>query len=143
MVIVKGDKHEKLIVRLSAFIAFSLFMVSHEAIAQVLKPPDAPPPTSEQSLQQLVSEVRQLRAALQRINVAAYRAQVMIERLKLQQEQVARLSREVNETRENLNDTRAQTRKVKQMMGQVEHGGEAGVKNENELLALKLDLNSL
>jgi hypothetical protein len=37
-------------------------------------------PSSEQSLQELVAEVRQLRATLQRMNAAIYRGQVMLER---------------------------------------------------------------
>lgn len=56
-------------------------------------------PTSEQSLHELVTEVRQLRATLQRMNAAVYKGQVMLERLKLQQEQVTRIARELGRPR--------------------------------------------
>ena len=59
-----------------------LFLTSATALAQGTS---ASRPTSEQSLQELVREVRQLRTTLQRINTAMYKGHVLIERLKLQQ----------------------------------------------------------
>src|SRR5262245_27076757 len=86
-------------------------------------------PTSEQSLQELVTEVRQLRAALQRMNAAVYKGQVMIERYKVQQESVARLSRELNEIREQRSESNVQTAKMRNMLARVSADVEAGVNN--------------
>ena len=72
--------------------------------------------TSEQSLQELVREVRQLRAALQRINTTMYKSQVLLERMKFQQEQVGRMSRELAETRETLSEIRAGLVRLKEML---------------------------
>src|SRR6188474_1255118 len=86
----------------SIFFAVVLMCGFASASAQSVKTQ----PSSEQSLQELVTEVRQLRAMLQRMNVAVYKGQVLLERLKLQQEQVFRLSRELAETRESLSEVR-------------------------------------
>ena len=100
-------------------------------------------PTSEQSLQELVTEVRQLRAALQRMNAAVYKGQVTIERYKLQQESVGRVSRELNDTREQLSEIRIETIKLKDRLGRANADVEAGVKNPRELDALKVDIAGL
>ena len=100
-------------------------------------------PTSEQSLQQLVSEVRQLRAALQRINTTMYKSQVLLERMKFQQEQVARMSRELAETRENLSEVRAGLTRLKEMLPKMESGVEAGEKHPVELAGIKAELEHL
>ena len=96
--------------------------------------------TSEQSLQELVTEVRQLRATLQRLNAAVYKSQVMLERVKLQQEQVTRLERELRDTRENLSDLRSHQLRITEILGRVEAGIEAGVINEKERTSLKGEL---
>ena len=54
----------------------------------------------ERIVQEILSEVRQLRVEVQRLKASAYQTQVVIERLRLQQEQVARLTREIGEVRE-------------------------------------------
>ncbi|HKE55391.1 MAG TPA: hypothetical protein VKB46_01775 [Pyrinomonadaceae bacterium] len=95
-------------------------------------------PTSEQSLEALVNEVRQLRAMLQRLN----KGQVMLERLKLEQEQVARLTRELNNVTDTLSETRLQKGKMQQLLPGLERAVEAGTTNDKDLLALKADLNA-
>lgn len=100
-------------------------------------------PTSEQSLQQLVSELRQLRAALQRINTTMYKSQLLLERMKFQQEQVARMSRELAETRENLSEVRAGLTRLKEMLPKTETGVEAGEKHPTELAGIKAELEHL
>ena len=94
-------------------------------------------PTSEQSLEELVREVRQLRATLQRMNTTVYKGQVLLERFKLQQEQVSRMSRELNEAREQLQDMKAETLKWREALILAEQGLEAGLKNPNDLPKLR------
>ena len=125
---------------LVCFLFLLVFFVSPEkALAQV----NTARPTSEQSLQDLVREVRQLRAALQRINTTMYRSQVLLERMKFQQEQVARMSRELAETRETLSEIRAGLTRLKEMMPKTESGVEAGEKHPSELAGIKAELEHL
>jgi DNA repair exonuclease SbcCD ATPase subunit len=100
-------------------------------------------PTSEQSLQELVAEVRQLRATLQRMNAAIYKGQVMLERLKLQQDQVARVSRELTQVREQGNELRAEQARIKGLVKGVQEGIESGIKHPSELASLKGEIEQL
>lgn len=121
------------------FLIVSFFAVPEKALAQA----NTPRPTSEQSLQELVREVRQLRATLQRINTAMYKGQVMLERLKFQQEQVARMSRELADTRENLSEIRAAQIRLKEMLSKTESSVDSGAKHPGELAGIKAELEHL
>jgi DNA repair exonuclease SbcCD ATPase subunit len=100
-------------------------------------------PTSEQSLQELVSEVRQLRATLQRMNAAVYKGQGMLERLKLQQEQVTRISRDLAQVREHVQELRADQHRIKETLRRLEEGVEAGNKHPGEIASIKGELELL
>jgi DNA repair exonuclease SbcCD ATPase subunit len=100
-------------------------------------------PTSDQSLQELVKEVRQLRATLQSINAAVYKGQVMIERLRLQQEQVSRTSRDLTDVRENLSELRGQQHRLRDLLSRVEGGVETGVKHPSEVSSIKSELEMI
>jgi DNA repair exonuclease SbcCD ATPase subunit len=118
------------------------FVASDNVLAQSTQANTARP-TSEQSLQELVREVRQLRATLQRINTAMYKGQVMLERLKLQQDQVFRISRELADTRENLTDIRSQQTRLKEMLTRTEAGVEGGTKHPGDVASIKGELEFL
>jgi chromosome segregation ATPase len=120
------------------FLLVSFFVTPQKALAQAT----ASRPTSEQSLQELVREVRQLRATLQRINSAMYKGQVMIERLKLQQDQVARISRELAQIREELSEIRSHQSRFKEALTSMEAGVEAGTRKREELQDLKMQLET-
>ena len=100
-------------------------------------------PSSEQSLQELVAEVCQLRATLQRMNAAVYRGQVLLERLKLQQEQVTRISRELAGVHEELQELRNVQQRIKAMIPRVQEGVDAGTKHPSEIMELKRELEQL
>ena len=121
------------------FLLVSLFVSPEQALAQAT----ASRPTSEQSLQELVREVRQLRTTLQRINSAMYKSQVMLERLKFQQEQVARMSRDLADTRETLSEIRAGQSRLKEMLPKAEAGVETGIKHPGELAGIKAEFEHL
>jgi DNA repair exonuclease SbcCD ATPase subunit len=122
------------------FLLVSFFVTPEKALAQAS---NTARPTSEQSLQELVREVRQLRATLQRINSAMYRGQVMLERLKLQQDQVARITRELTDARENLGEMRAQQIRLNDLAIKTEEGIEKGEKHPSELAQLRGELEML
>jgi chromosome segregation ATPase len=109
---------------------------------QQVKPQVAVRPSSEQSLQELVAEVRQLRAALQRMNAAVYKGQVLLERLKFQQEQVNRNSRELSDVRENIQEFKAVQLRLKEQMRRMEEGVESGVRHPTELAQVKAEFDA-
>jgi hypothetical protein len=98
--------------------------------------------SQEQSLQDLVNEVRQLRAMLLRVNTTVYRANVVVERMKIQQELVSRGSRDLDDVREQLGQTRVDILKLKETVKQIEADAEAGVKDPAGLAAAKLELEN-
>ena len=126
---------KRLVVCLFVLIVCTLLLTPASSFAQTQ------PATSEQSLQELVKEVRQLRATLQRMNAAVYKGQMMMERLKLHQEQVNRLELELRETRDNLSDLQSEEMKVKQMLNHADNGVKAGTTNETELVSFKAEYN--
>lgn len=121
------------------FLLVSFFGMPDKIVAQA----NGSRPTSEQSLQELVREVRQLRATLQRINSAMYKGQVMLERLKLQQDQVARMTRELADARDNLGEMRAHQTRLNDVMIKTEASVEKGEKDASELAQLKGELDML
>ena len=131
----------KLLVVYYFVLVMSLFAASGNAKAQT--PTNASRPTSEQSLQELVKEVRQLRVTLQSMNASVYKGQVMLERLKLQQEQVSRMTRELNDVRENLAEIRGQETRLKELVNRTEKGVESGTSDPRELAAAKNELDML
>ena len=126
---------KRLLVCLFVLTVCTLFLMPAGSFAQTK--------TSEQSLEELVAEVRQLRAALQRMNANVYKGQVMLERFKLQQEQVVRIERELRDTRDNLSDLRAEGIKVKSLLSGVTDGVEAGAVSERDRTSLKAEMKSL
>jgi hypothetical protein len=64
----------------------------------------AEPSSTAQTLQTLLSEVRQLRLALERSNLLGPRIQIAVSRIQLQQEQVARLNGQIERSRRNIAD---------------------------------------
>lgn len=119
------------------FLVLAFCFATPEIVFSQSPSPAASRPTSEQSLQELVREVRQLRATLQRMNTAMYKGQVMLERFKLQQEQVSRMSRELNDVRESLQEVKAEVSKWGEALILAERGLEAGLKNPNDLPELR------
>ena len=57
---------------------------------------------SEQTMQALLNEVRQLRLAIQRSNLSAYHAQLIIERMRSQRQLMDRLAERLRETRDRI-----------------------------------------
>jgi len=78
------------------------------------------PSTDPQTLQNLLSEVHQLRIVLERSATIAPRIQIAVERLKLQQEQVARTSRELADLRERLDHNRSELSRMQQRAQSLE-----------------------
>ena len=98
-------------------------------------------PTQEQSLQDLVNEVRQLRAMLQRVNVTVYKTNIVMERLKLQQDLVARQARDVDDVRERLEETRTDIMKLREVLKSGERNVEVGAGHPDVLTKYKLELD--
>jgi hypothetical protein len=131
---------EKIMKRLLLFVV--VFLVgSGSVLAQAAKEPARS--ASEQSLQELVTEVRQLRATLQRMNAAVYKGQVMLERFKLQQEQVGRVSRDLLATRESLSEIRPHLSRVREMLARSESEVDKGSRSDGDLIGIRSEIDSL
>ena len=129
-------------IRLAALTVAVLFLTGNLASAQSTNLGGGARPTQEQSLQDLVNEVRQLRAMLQRVNTTVYRTNVVVERMKLQNELVSRGTRDLDDLRERLGDTRVEIMKLKDTVKQIEADAEAGVRNPEGLATTKLELEN-
>jgi chromosome segregation ATPase len=84
----------------SAVFAFSLLVFSSPALGQA-------PPTDSQTLQALLTEIRQLRQDLQTSAIAARRAQILIYRLHVQEAAVAQASQRLDEAKSSIEQLRA------------------------------------
>lgn len=85
------------------FLAFGLFFASTAAFGQSA-------PADSQTLQALLSEVRQLRKDLQTTTVASHRVQILLYRMQSQQAAVARAQQRVNEADSRLADAKGAVR---------------------------------
>lgn len=129
--------------RLITFALLSVgFLFSNANWIRAQNPAVRPQPSQEQSLKELVDEVRQLRAMLQRVNTTYYRTNVVVERMKLQQELVSRASRDLDDVRDNLGETRVNILKLKEVVKGFEADVQAGGRDANELATVKLELEN-
>jgi hypothetical protein len=94
----------------------------------------------DQVMQELLSEVHQLRVAIQQISVNAYRGQVMVERLRLQQEQVARLARELNSIRAEIGEMKAAQVNAKVRVEDGEKKLDRGEMSDSQVFELRATL---
>jgi hypothetical protein len=108
--------------------------------AQSSSSTNRPGRTQEQLMQELLNEMRQLRIAFQRLSLTSYRTQVMMERLRLQQEQVSRINTELSAVRSKLGEVRAQNSRMQSVMGDTEDKVESGISPPGEVNAIKAAL---
>ena len=90
------------------------FVAPTRTLAQTNKPGESTKGDSEQTLKQLLTEVRELRLAVQRATVSNTRFQMLIERVRVQQAHVDALSRQL----ENLHSQVAEMKAAKPQMEQ-------------------------
>jgi|SRR5215813_311267 len=119
-----------------------LFTASYKASAQSVS--SAPPSKSgtEQSLQDLVKEVRELRSEVRRLGVATYKGQIVVEHLKLQQAEVVRLSRELSEAHEAIPETSAKLEKLKESIKWMQKEVDDGMKSGKQVSEAKAELEA-
>src|SRR6267143_430382 len=101
------------------------------AQAQTNKPPDSAQGDRDQTLKQLLTEVRELRLAVQRATVSNTRFQMLIERVRVQQAHVDALSRQL----ENVHSQVAEMKAAKPQMEQQ-------IKDAEDLLDRTSDPNA-
>ena len=126
------------------FFVFSMFIFApRHCIAQSDSPSKSGGQGQDKVMQELLSEVRQLRLAIQRTSVNAYRGQVMIERLRLQQSQVNRISQDLETVRNHTNDLRSARVVLKQKLDGMEKQFDAGIISEPQLNLAKAELEEI
>lgn len=101
---------------------------------------------AEQTLREILSELRLLRGAIQRTNLQTYRAQVTLGRIRVQQERVDRLARQLDSTRTELiglrhgRETLAERVRVMEARVKAEADDESRAQWENVLRDLQAEL---
>ena len=116
------------------------------ALFSVVDAPDCQAQTaskSDQVVQELLSEVHQLRVAMQQMSVNAYRGQIMVERLRLQQESVGRLSRDLQDVRSGITELTALEPVAKERAADAEDQFERGVIGEPRVKEIRANLVDL
>jgi chromosome segregation ATPase len=107
-------------------------------------------PSDSQTLQALLSEVRQLRLELRTTTIASQRAQILIYRLQGQEASVARASQRLDEARgtlariqDNQNHVAADAKRTEDLAKNTENSTNQTKAVENRLSELKATLESL
>jgi chromosome segregation ATPase len=90
------------------------------AQAQQNRLPETAAAPETQMLNQILTEVRQLRATVQRSGQSIYRGQILLEQLRTQQEKVARLSGQIEELRNQQTQFRAQQPQMQERLRSLE-----------------------
>ena len=75
-----------------------------------------------QTMQALLSEVRQLRLVLQRLSLSGFRAQIMVERLRMQQSLVNQLTSQLDNIRESFPDSKTRQQWIGERIKDLEKG---------------------
>jgi chromosome segregation ATPase len=123
--------------------AMLVLFAPNNICAQSSTAPNPSRPHQDPVIQELLSEVRQLRIAFQRMSVNAYRTQVLVERVKMQQEQVNRLTQEHNSVRNQLNEMKAAQIRLKERIDEAEKQHARGLMAESEVSAMKAALEDV
>src|ERR1700758_4924518 len=85
------------------FLLLALFVISTAALAQSTTP-------DSHTLQEMLSEIRQLRKDLQTTSMASQRAQILLYRLQSQRAAVARAQQRTDEVRSRLAESQERVR---------------------------------
>ena len=108
------------------------------------------PPTDSQTLQALLSEVRQLRKELQATSAAAQRAQILFYRLQLQESAVDRAQRRLDDARQKLAQTQAARKEaaaniknLEDFLNQAENAGADRKQVEAQIPQFKAQVEAL
>jgi hypothetical protein len=110
----------------SLTLAFVLCLVTFccvsptRAQAQTNKPAESTQGDRDQTLKQLLTEVRELRLAVQRATVSNTRSQMLIERVRVQQAHVDALSRQLENIHSQVADMKAAKPQMEQQIKDAE-----------------------
>ena len=104
---------------LLCLVAFS-YVAPSRVLAQTAKPAESAPADRDQTLQQLLTEVRELRLAVQQAMVSSTRFQMVIERVRVQQAHVDALSRQLDSVRSQAAEMKATKPQMEQAIKDAE-----------------------
>jgi hypothetical protein len=137
----KGEKMKATVLRIALCLTAVICLSSLTAFGQAASVRS----DSDQTLKEILNEVRHLRADLLRLNVNAHRTQALLDRMKVQQEQVVRLTREVGNVRDELIAVRNRQIRVKDAIEAMEKQKAVGLglAGEKELKALISEMEEL
>ena len=98
---------------------------------------------TDQTISDLLKEVRLLRKDLRQITASAYRANTLIERLRLQQGQINRLTQELNNVHSQLAEIKYSRNDLTAKLKELEKNVDAGLTPPAEIEAVKTTLANL
>src|SRR5258707_4230691 len=96
------------------------FATSTRTQAQTNKPAESVPGDRDQTLKQLLTEVRELRMTVQRATVSSTRFQMLIERVRVQQAHVDALSRQLENIHSQVAEMKAEKPQIEQQIKDAE-----------------------
>jgi DNA repair exonuclease SbcCD ATPase subunit len=126
----------------SAILMLMLLMPSG-VLGQTKTQPDPHGSDSAQVLQEILKEIRLLRADLVHMSIDAKRSQVLQGRLSVEQEQVNRLTRELADIDGRLGDVRSQQRRETAALDEAKSLQDAGLKGEGNVAEITSRLDDL
>ena len=100
-------------------------------------------PAPDQTLRDILAELRQLRAVVQHMNLAAFRAQVLLSRVRLEQEQVARYTREISDVRDKIVEVNGEAQKKSSALEEMTRHKEIGIRSEKDVQLIRDELEEL
>jgi len=98
----------RIMARFVLWLTVFILLTPYSVLPQKSERPASAHSDSDQVLQEILNEMRVLRAELRRTTVNIHRSQVLIERIRAQQDQVARLRRDISDTHDRLDEIKAQ-----------------------------------
>jgi len=107
------------LVCLLCLVAFS-YAAPSRVLAQTAKPAESAQADRDQTLRQLLTEVRELRLAVQRAMVSSTRFQMLIERVRVQQAHVDTLSRQLESVHSQAAEMKAAKPQMEQQIKDAE-----------------------
>lgn len=131
------------VIRFAICITVLILLTPCGVFTQTNNKPAPPPPNSEQILQDLLNEVRLLRAELLRTTGNIHRSQILLDRIRVQQEQVIRLTREVSDIHDKLIEVRGQQLKKKTALDLAVKQKDAGLRGEDYVNSMAAEVEEL
>lgn len=134
---------KQIILRLFFCLISAVVLTSPPIQAQTNTSSKPASPGQDQTMKDLLTEVRQLRLEVRQMATSVYRAQTMLERVRVQQEQVSRLALELSKVQMQISELRSRRMELQGRVPDMEKKFDVGLLPETEVTAIKSAIESL